>query len=465
MAKSKIIIVSLLCFVAQFVWVIALSAQNANKADGLFQAANYSEAQKEYGLLLKNYPASALYLYRYARCAQELGDYMTAIRYFEKSGNRYDLKHYNLGEIYLQLGYPEQAIDAYKKYLNTLKTESDRREYVLAQIYHAEKLQRYMRRVERVQIVDSVEIPLNDLLNAYPLSSETGTLRWNENGQLVYTNQRNDRKLWAATDSVNQLIVSSRNLMDTWTIPDTLPSVINMSSDQNYPYLLSDGVTLYFASKDTSGLGGYDIYVSRYNTYTETYTNPENIGLPYNSSANDYLMVIDEIHQVGYFATDRRSKSGYVHVYTFIPTSEKSYWRNLSQDSLVAYAQLRYSLQVDEEKITKPNPSQYAVNPESEKEEIYFVLNDSVVYTAKTDFQSPIARNAYQEWHNMQRQMQLDKEIMANLRLQYATSDDARKNELTPQILQLEKKQSQSQQQCDELLQTIRKTESAANQQ
>ena len=58
MAKSKIIIVSLLCFVAQFVWVIALSAQNANKADGLFQAANYSEAQKEYGLLLKNYPNS-----------------------------------------------------------------------------------------------------------------------------------------------------------------------------------------------------------------------------------------------------------------------------------------------------------------------------------------------------------------------------------------------------------------------
>ena len=65
----------------------------------------------------------------------------------------------------------------------------------------------------------------------------------------------------------------------------------------------------------------------------------------------------------------------------------------------------------------------------------------------------------------MQQQLQLDKEILANLRLQYATSDDARKKELTPQILQLEKKQSQSQQQCDELLQTIRKTESAANQQ
>ena len=81
-----------------------------------------------------------------------------------------------------------------------------------------------------------------------------------------------------------------------------------MSNVQNYPYMLSDGVTLYFASKDTNGLGGYDIYVTRYNTHTNTYTTPENLGFPYNSSANDYLMVIDELQQVGYFATDRFSE-------------------------------------------------------------------------------------------------------------------------------------------------------------
>ena len=465
MARSRIFIITLLCLAAHTLGASALSAQNANKADGLFQAANYAEAQKEYGLLLKGSPSYPLYLYRYARCAQELGDYWTAIKYFEKSGNRYDLKHYNLGEIYLHLGYAGHAIEAYQNYLKTLKAGSEREAYILAQIYKAEKLQRYMRRVEKVQIIDSVEIPLNNLLSAYPLSAETGSLSWDSNGQLVYTNQRNDRKLWATKNDTTQLIVSSRSLMNTWTTPDTLPSVINMAAEQNYPYLLSDGVTLYFASKDTSGLGGYDIYVSRYNTYTETYTTPENIGFPYNSTANDYLMVIDEIHQIGYFATDRHSKSGHVHVYTFVPTSAKSYWRNISQDSLVAYAQLRYSLQANEEIINKPNTSQQATTTEKEEEEIFFVLNDSVLYTSMSDFQSSIARENYQEWHNMKQQMQLDEESLGQLRLQYATSDDAVKKELTLQILQLEKKQSQLQEQCDELLQSVRQIESETYQQ
>jgi len=448
----------------------SLSAQNANKADGLFQAANYTAAQKEYGLLLKSNPNSALYLYRYARCAQELGDYWTAVKYFEKSGNRYDLKHYNLGEIYLHLGYPDEAIDAYTQYLKTLKADSERMPYLLAQIYKAEKLQRYMRRVEKVQIIDSVEIPLSELLSAYPLSAETGTLTKDTQGQLVYTNQRNDRKLWAAANDDKQLIVSSRNLMDTWTAPDTLPHIINMSADQNYPYLLSDGVTLYFASKDTSGLGGYDIYVSRYNTYTETYTHPENIGLPYNSPANDYLMVVDEIHHRGYFATDRHSREGYVHVYTFVPTSEKAYWRNVPQDSLVAYAQLRSGLHVEEEiaKVeiaNKPSVPQPTVQVEREKEEIYFVLNDSVIYTSKSEFRSSTAQKTYQEWQNMQKQLEIDQESLEQLRWQYANADDAGKKELTPQILQLEKKQSQLHEQCNELLQSTRKTESEAVQQ
>lgn len=470
MKRGQIIIVSLICLAAQLMGVGSLSAQNANKADGLFQAANYTAAQKEYGLLLKSNPNSALYLYRYARCAQELGDYWTAVKYFEKSGNRYDLKHYNLGEIYLHLGYPDEAIEAYTQYLKTLKADSERLPYILAQIHQAEKLQRYMRRVEKVQIIDSVEIPLSDLLSAYPLSAETGTLTKDSQGQLVYTNQRNDRKLWAAANGDKQLIVSSRNLMDTWTAPDTLPHVINMSADQNYPYLLSDGVTLYFASKDTSGLGGYDIYVSRYNTYTETYTHPENIGLPYNSPANDYLMVVDEIHHRGYFATDRHSREGYVHVYTFVPTSEKAYWRNVPQDSLVAYAQLRSGLHVEKEiaKVeiaNKPSVPQPTVQVEREKEEIYFVLNDSVIYTSKSEFRSSTARKTYQEWQNMQKQLEIDQESLEQLRWQYANADDAGKKELTPQILQLEKKQSQLHEQCNELLQSTRKTESEAAQQ
>ena len=87
MQKIGIFILFLLCSMGAW-------AQNEVKANEWFQAADYSAAKKEYGLLLRRHPSSALFAYRYARCAQELGDYTTALEYFAKSGNRYDLKHF-----------------------------------------------------------------------------------------------------------------------------------------------------------------------------------------------------------------------------------------------------------------------------------------------------------------------------------------------------------------------------------
>ena len=200
MMTKRIIISFLLFAVCQLMGINSLLAQNDGKADKLFKEAKYAEAQHEYALLLKRYPSFPLYLYRYARCAQELGDYTTAITYFEKSGNRYDLKHFNLGEIYMHLWYPDQAIAAYESYLKTLKSDSERIPYIHAQLRKAEKIQRYMRRVEKVQIIDSVQVPLAELLTAYQLSAETGGLTQDSLGRMVYTNQRNDRKLWASSD-------------------------------------------------------------------------------------------------------------------------------------------------------------------------------------------------------------------------------------------------------------------------
>lgn len=456
MVRRNILIV--LFVASQLIGVVGVSAQSSVKADGLFQSADYSAAQKEYSLLLKRYPTSALYLYRYARCAQELGDYQTAIQYFEKAGNRYDLKHYNLGEIYMRLGYPAEAIAAYEAYLKTLKYPSDREAYVREQMRKAEKIQRYMRRVEKVQVIDSVDVTLNSLLSVYPLSSEAGTLVFDSLGRVVYTNQRQDRQLWASAKDSLRVIVSSNKLMDTWSAPDTLPAEVNMAESQDYPYMLSDGVTLYFASNDTNGLGGYDIYVTRYNTYTNTYTTPENLGFPYNSSANDYLMVIDELHQVGYFATDRFSKEGYVRVYSFAVVPQKTYWRGLSTDSLVGYAQLRYALVSEVSRLDEPIAAVDTIIEKVEAE-IFFVLNDSVVYTSLQDFRSPVSRKTYQDWLVKVEQAKEDKVELDSLRLQYSTSDGEARKKLTPLILNLENKWSQSVVQCEELLHSVRKTE------
>jgi tetratricopeptide (TPR) repeat protein len=452
MKKIQLIIAFLLCFTT-------ISGQTAASADALFQDGDYAGAQDQYARLIKSYPNNALYLYRYARCAQELGDYPTAKQYFERSGNRYDLKHFHLGEVCLQLWYADEAITAYEAYLARPNIDPARASYVEQQIRYAEKLQRYMRRVEKLQVIDSIDVPLHQMIEACALSAEAGRLTYDSIGQIVYTNQREDRMLWGTQDSL-QYIVSSHRLLDHWTEPDTLPMAVNRFASQNNPYLLSDGITMYYSACDSNGLGGYDIYVTRYNTATETYTTPENLGLPYNSPANEYLLLIDEGRQRGYLATDRFSAKDSVRIYTFIPTAYKQYWRNVSIDSLAAYAQLRsYILTDNQAAPTVDSAIVVAQLQPADDESIFFVINDSVVYTTLQDFRSEEARKRYQEWEQLHQTYQQEHEQLHQLRYQYGMAEEAERKKITPIILRLENNQSQFMGQCDQLIYTIRQLE------
>lgn len=447
MRKIQLCILLLLCSVTGF-------AQSANSADALFQAGDYTAAQEQYAQLIKRYPNHALYNYRYARCAQELGDLPTALHYFHLSGDRYDLKHFNVGEIHLQLWHPNEAIAAYQSYLSRPNVSEEKQAYVANQIRHAEKLQRYLRRVECLSIIDSIEVAVDSLLYACPLSHEAGTLAYDSIGNIIYTNQRSDQQLW--TDSAHQIVYRHR-LLDQWTAPQTLPQEVNFCQQQANPYILSDGVTLYFAACDSNGLGGLDIYVTRYNTASESYTTPENLGMPYNSPANEYFLLIDEAQGIGYLATDRFAANGKAHIYSFIPTQQKQYWRNLTTDSLVAYAQLKQFVRV------QPTANDSSITddtiPQPIHNEIFFVLNDSVIYTHLNQFKSSDARKKYAEWEQQQRLIDSERQQLEQLRLQYNSADEATQQKLAPAILRLENNQSQLSKCLNNLLFEIRTAE------
>ena len=436
---------------------LVLMGQTHNSADRLFQAGDYSRAQAEYGALLKSYPSNALYLYRYARCAQELGDLALALRYFELSGDRYDLKHFYVGEIHLQLWHTEEAIKSYETYLTKSNLSLERVAHVKNQLRFAEKLQRYLRRVERIQVIDSVEVPIDSMLAVCLLSHEAGSVTRDSLGT-IYTNQRGDRRLWTAPVESSYYLLSNHRLLDDWTKPDTLPANINFTDRQTAPYLLSDGVTLYFAANDTNGLGGSDIYISRYNISTEIYTTPENIGLPYNSPANEYLFLLDETRHIGYLATDRFAAEGKVHIYSFAIPEYKQYWRNLPADTLVAYAQLRHfeKAETDSLHLLLPNTSAESAD---EIADFTFVINDSTIYHSLVDFRQPKAREHYIQWMHLDMQYHAETEQLAQLRAQYAIADEVGQKELAPVILRLENNQSQLRTQCEQLLQSIRSIE------
>ena len=107
-------IIFLTIFIA---FVTILFGQTPSSADALFKAGNYEAAQTAYNALIKSHPGNALYMYRYARCAQELGNDSIAVHFFERSGDRYKLKHLYVGDSYLRLWKIDKAIDAYNTYL------------------------------------------------------------------------------------------------------------------------------------------------------------------------------------------------------------------------------------------------------------------------------------------------------------------------------------------------------------
>lgn len=88
----------------------------------------------------------------------------------------------------------------------------------------------------------------------------------------------------------------------------------------NYPFMMPDGTTFYFAATGEESIGGYDIFVTRFDSESGSFLKAENIGMPFNSTANDYMYAIDEFNDIGWFATDRSQPEGKVCIYIFIPS-------------------------------------------------------------------------------------------------------------------------------------------------
>ncbi|MBR1787215.1 MAG: tetratricopeptide repeat protein, partial [Paludibacteraceae bacterium] len=99
---------------------LSVYSQSADKAAKLFSEGAYQEAQAVYAQLLKKSPKNQLYLYRYARCADELGQKDAAIEYFEKAGDKYALRNYYLGLLYADAYRFSEAVGCLEAYILTI---------------------------------------------------------------------------------------------------------------------------------------------------------------------------------------------------------------------------------------------------------------------------------------------------------------------------------------------------------
>lgn len=103
-----------------------------------------------------------------------------------------------------------------------------------------------------------------------------------------------------------------------WGHRESLFGNVTIASDEVFPMLSPDGSTVWFASSGLYGTGGYDLYESRWNEDEKSWSMPVNMGFPFSSPANDYLLTVTPDEKYMIFASDRGCPADSVCVYVLL---------------------------------------------------------------------------------------------------------------------------------------------------
>lgn len=335
---------------------------------------------------------------------------------------------------------------AKKKRQSTTLLERQQREATVGQ--------QMLKGTARIVIVDSIVVSKSQLLSAYQFSPEVGKISLEhsplgQNSLAVYETERGNRqyKTQVVGDSIYSLqLVCVDKEGSQMTQPRELKG-LGINGDANYPFMMADGVTFYFAAKTDGGLGNYDLYITRYNTDEERFYKAENLGFPYNSYANDYLLVIDEVNNIGWFASDRYQPADKVCVYTFIPATSRHTIDYEHADPVLLRQQA--SLRPIQSTWTEDNAQQRAqakqrlakiqANQTQQKQRDFeLVINDNYTYTSLNDFKSAAAKQRCQQWLQKKKNLETLRQQLDGLRDEYAQANRTRQRAMTQQILDLE---------------------------
>ena len=187
---------------------------------------------------------------------------------------------------------------------------------------------------QQIIIVDSIVVNKDQFLASIRLSSECGQLMntgasfRNQLQGTLYLNEMGNKVYFSQPDGHQQQLYTADKLGNEWSKPQPLQGLSEGIDEASYPFMLTDGLTFYFAGKGEESIGGYDIFMTRYDSRSGSFLKPENIGMPFNSEANDYMYAIDEANRIGYFASDRRQPEGKVCIYIFIPSDTRKTYDN-----------------------------------------------------------------------------------------------------------------------------------------
>ncbi len=99
-----------------------------------------------------------------------------------------------------------------------------------------------------------------------------------------------------------------------WSEAVNLGTKINTEYDEESPFILPDGVTLYFSSRGHESMGGFDIFTSTLSD-DGLWSNPENLGYPINTTDDDVFYVPTKDEKHAYYSSAKEGGYGDQDIY------------------------------------------------------------------------------------------------------------------------------------------------------
>lgn len=332
------------------------------------QKGNYKEAYPYFKEMLNIYPKEPTYNYYVGVCLLFLDkDPSVSIKYLRFAATKEvpDEVYYYLGLAYIKNYQFEKAVEnlewfekrAGKKQLKELNVQN-----YIAMAQNGSYLIKY---IKEPFVYSKTIIDQNDFYKNYQFDDLEGIFV----DRFEYFNQEKDslaeNSILYVPDILKRneiLYFSAKNkkrgdydiyritrLTDTsWSKPENLGNIINTPFDENYPYLHSDGTTLYFASRGHYSMGGYDLFSSTWNWDNQEWTEPENLDFPINSPFNDILFVSSPNKTTAFFTSDRETTEPNVIVYKLKLNNSEPYIEIKNHEELLEFARLSVNIAPEE---------------------------------------------------------------------------------------------------------------------
>ena len=330
---------------------------------------------------------------------------------------------------------------------------------------------------QKVMFIDSVVVSKSKLLSSLNIPDEAGSIQaynkfFNTTDQpnsIVYLNQLRNKCVFSKFADGGWDLYSKEMIGEKWSnaVPLKGLDILGDDVDINWPFLLSDGTTLYFAAKGVESIGGFDIFMTRYDETTQSYLKPENIGMPFNSIDNDYFFIVDEYDGIGWFATDRNQPEGKVCIYSFIYNNVRENYvvdeytpeqlRQLSEIHSISQTWTSNQARLSAlEQLTAVYKRKFT---QKKKNDFEFVINDELTYTTLTDFRSSEAAEMYVDLNELLRKKSKLDSSIERARIAYPTARQAQREQYKQQLLAAEKQSEKYETDIKNLSKKIRRIE------